>query len=160
TDHMLQFRKHLEGLLFEKAVVWSDQAIRRGERWENSLRARLKHADAALVLVTPDYLASSWCRRELSIVVAEQKAGRLRKLFWVLVEPSGWRGTELAAYQTWGFHIEEGLATISDTNARLRAVVRICEEIAAEMDAMSGQLDGDLLFVRNVIMDLAVEKSL
>src|SRR5688572_15920333 len=80
---MLLLRKHLEGLLFGKGTVWSDEAIPRGNRWETSLRGQLKKSDAALLLVTPDYLSSQWCRRELKIIADEQKAGRLKKVFWI-----------------------------------------------------------------------------
>ena len=97
---MLQFRKHLEGLLYGKGQVWSDEAIPRGVRWETRLRGQLKNSDAALLLVSPDFLASQWCRRELAIIATEPKAGRLKKVFWVQVEPSAWHGTELAAFQS------------------------------------------------------------
>ena len=60
---MLLLRKHLEGLLFGKGKVWTDEAIPRGNKWETSLRGQLKNSDAALILVNPDYLASTWCRR-------------------------------------------------------------------------------------------------
>jgi hypothetical protein len=159
-QHMLLFRRHLEGLLFGKAVVWSDQAIARGKKWETQLRAHLKHADAALLLVTPEFLASTWCRRELTLIASEQKAGRLKKVFWVQIEPCGWRGTELGAFQSWAFNMDEALSEIADANARARTVVRICEEVAAEMDAVGSQLDSDLVFVRQVIMDQAIDRGL
>src|SRR5688572_13082810 len=87
-EHMQLLKKHLEGALFGRGVVWSDEAIAHGSRWETRLRAQLKNADAALLLVAPDYLASAWCRRELKIIADEQRAGRLKKVFWIQIEPS------------------------------------------------------------------------
>ena len=110
--------------------------------------------------MTPDYLASTWCRRELKIIADEQKAGRLKKVFWVQVEPSCWRGSELASFQSWEFNLNEALTAIADIDARLRTVVRICEDIALEMDAVCAQLDSDLVFVREILVDHAIERGL
>ena len=107
--------------------------------------AQLKNADAALLLVTPDYLASAWCRRELKIIADEQKAGRLKKVFWIQIEPSVWRGTELAAFQSWDFNLAQALSEAADINAKHRTIVKICEDIAAELDAVSAQLDDNLV---------------
>jgi serine/threonine protein kinase len=158
--HMLLLRKHLEGLLYGKGKVWSDEAIPRGSKWETSLRGQLKNSDAALVLVTPDYLASTWCRRELTIISDEQKAGRLKKVFWIQVEPSCWRGSELASFQSWEFNLSEALTAIADVNTRRRVIVKICEDIALEMDAVCSQLDSDLVFVREILADHCIEKGL
>lgn len=157
---MLLIRKHLEGLLYGKGKVWSDEAIPRGDKWETSLRGQLKNSDAALVLVTPDYLASDWCRRELKIIANEQKAERLKKVFWVQAEPSCWRGSELASFQSWEFNLNEALTAIADPQVRLGTIVRICEDIALEMDAVSAELDSDLMFVRQILGDRAVERGL
>jgi hypothetical protein len=50
-EHMHLLRTHLEGALFGRGVVWSDEAIAHGSRWETRLRGQLKNADAALLLV-------------------------------------------------------------------------------------------------------------
>lgn len=157
---MLVFRRHLEGMLFGKADVWSDQAIPRGEKWEPVLLAGLKQAHAALILVTPDYLSSQWCRRELSLIamMMNNKETTMKKAFWVHVEPSGWRGTELAPFQSW--NTDEPLTTISDSNKRERAIVKICESIADEMDEVRRDLDSDFRFVQQVIRDRSIEKGL
>ena len=47
-----------------------------------------------------------------------------------------------------------------DVDARLRTVVRICEDIALEMDAVCAQLDSDLVFVRQILVDHAIERGL
>jgi len=157
---MLAFRKHLEGQLFGKATVWSDHAIPRGDQWENRLLAQLNHADVALVLVTPDFLASKWCRRELEHIVAMQKARRMKKVFWVQVEPSGWRHTELARLQSWESNLGTALSEIHDVNARERAIATICEEIASEVTAIGGGLHDDLLLVRQIVMDQSIERGI
>ena len=159
-QQMLVFRKHLEGLLFGRAKIWSDQAIPRGEKWESRLLSHLKLADAALVLVTPDFLASRWCRRELEHIASMQKTKDMKRVFWVQLEPSGWRQTELVNFQAWGPNLDQALSEISDNSARARAIASICEELAGEVLTLNSQLDNDLVFVRHVIEDQALEKGL
>ena len=153
---MLQFRKHLEGLLYKKGTVWSDQLIPRGTDWEAKLRAHVQQPDAALILVTPDFLASEWCRLEVALIASMQKEGRIKKIFWVQLELSGWRGTELASFQSWNFNIDEPLSAITDFHARERNIVKICEEIAVELDAVNKVLDSDFAFVRQIILDQSI----
>ena len=88
------------------------------------------------------------------------RAGRLKKVFWVQVEPSAWRGSELASFQSWEFNLNEALTAIVDGNAKLRTVVKICEDIAFEMDTVSEQLGSDLVFVRDILGDHALERGL
>jgi hemoglobin-like flavoprotein len=159
-EQMQLLKKHLEGALFGRGVVWSDEAIAHGSRWETRLRGQLKNADAALLLVAPEYLASQWCRRELKIIADEQKAGRLKKVFWIQVEPAVWRGTELAAFQSWDFNLSQALSEVPDVHLKHRTIVKICEDIAVELDAVSVQLDDNLTFVRQILVDEAVDHGL
>ena len=153
-DYMLIFRKHLEGLLFGKATIWSDEAIPRGKRWETALQAQIKRTDAALVLVTPDYLASTWCRKELAeIAKMEKDKTGSKRAFWVLVEPSGWRRTELTTIQTWDDYLKAPLTTLADPHQRELAIVKICEEIAQGIDTLRGDINPKYAFVRQVLKD-------
>jgi hypothetical protein len=53
--------------------VWSDEQIAVGSSWRSELRRAIERADAALVLVTPDLLASEFImREELPALVARQ----------------------------------------------------------------------------------------
>src|SRR3954465_8178377 len=77
--YMLMFRKHLGGMLLNKNVqVWSDQDISKGTGWESFLMGNGAQASSALVLATPDYLISPWCRLELKQLAAASRAGNLR----------------------------------------------------------------------------------
>ncbi|MBS0151383.1 MAG: TIR domain-containing protein [Nitrospira sp.] len=158
--HMLIFRKHLEGLLFRKATIWCDQDIPRGEKWEINLQAALNKADAALILVTPDYLASEWCRRELAQITLMHIKKRMKKVFWVQVAPAGWRGTELDSFQSWKFNVNQALTEIREANLRERTIVKICEDVALAMETVVRSLDSSFAFVRDVIMDHSIEKGL
>jgi TIR domain len=62
---------------------WDDQfldldpqrGITAGERWEKALHQAAGRCDAVLFLISPDWLASEWCRREFTI--AQQLGKRL-----------------------------------------------------------------------------------
>jgi hypothetical protein len=64
TPWMQLVKKHLEGMLLNRCVVWTDEAISPGTTWEEALRGNLSQAAAGLVLASPDYLVSPWCRKE------------------------------------------------------------------------------------------------
>jgi hypothetical protein len=78
---MLIFQKHLRGMLLNKTQVWSDRDISKGSHWDFLLKGNLKPANSALLLATPDYLISSWCRDELQRLSAAKRAGTLRGAF-------------------------------------------------------------------------------
>jgi hypothetical protein len=102
---MLIFRKHLTGMLLNKVQVWSDKDISKGTDWDSLLKGNLTLATSALILATPDYLISTWCRYELQQLSAAKRAGLLRKLFWVQLSPCGWQHTELAEFQAFAAEV-------------------------------------------------------
>lgn len=58
-----------------------DRGITAGERWERALNEAAQRCEAVIFLISADWLASSWCRREF------QLAQRLNKrIFGVLIE--------------------------------------------------------------------------
>jgi TIR domain len=57
---MLTFRRHLRGMLHNAVDVRVDLNIRGGTEWEQELNQQMNAARSALVLATPDYLASDW----------------------------------------------------------------------------------------------------
>jgi serine/threonine protein kinase len=148
---MLIFRKHLKGMLLDKVQVWSDQDISTGTDWNLLLEGNLNLASSALVLATPDYLISSWCRYELQKLSAAKRAGRLRNLFWVQLRPCGWQHTELAEFQA--FAAELAINESPDETRRQRAILQVCEQIATEMVRSITQKDIELSMVRRLLMN-------
>jgi hypothetical protein len=66
TVHMLEIRKHLTGLeAAGRAEVWVDRLISPGREWDTEIDSRLEVADIVLLLLSADYLASSYCRKEM-----------------------------------------------------------------------------------------------
>jgi hypothetical protein len=138
---MLIFRKHLTGMLLNNKVkVWSDQDISKGADWHYLLNGNINIANAALVLATPDYLVSSWCRYELKELSDAKRQGRLRNLFWVHLRPCGWQHTELAEYQAFG--AEVAINDSPDERMRQRAILQACQQIAIEIGRLIADRDG------------------
>ena len=151
--YMLIFRKHLKGMLLNKVQVWSDQEISKGTEWEAFLKGNLNQASSAVVLATPDYLISPWCRHELKQLAAARRARRLRNVFWVQLKPCGWQHTELAEFQSFESSIELAITELPDEMQRQRAILQACEHIASEIVRSTTEQDRHLAFVRRLLLD-------
>jgi serine/threonine protein kinase len=152
--YMLMFRKHLGGMLLNKNVqVWSDQDISKGTGWESFLMGNVAQASSALVLATPDYLISPWCRLELKQLAAASRAGNLRNLFWVELRPCGWQHTELADFQALERNGEQTITELPDETHRERAVLQACEQIALQIRRSIKEDDRHLASMRRLLLD-------
>jgi len=60
-----QLEKHLRVLARSRALtLWDDSMIKPGQNWRSSMIDALDNATVAVLLVSPDYLASDWIRHE------------------------------------------------------------------------------------------------
>ncbi|HSK78542.1 MAG TPA: toll/interleukin-1 receptor domain-containing protein, partial [Thermoanaerobaculia bacterium] len=108
------FRTHLapfaqEGLL----QVWSDEEIRATEDWDTRIRETIATADAAVLLVSPDLLASSYVTgTEIPLLIQAAESGKLHLAplflrqsnptipqFDVVDAATGQRGIRITKYQ-------------------------------------------------------------
>ena len=60
-----------------------DRGIAAGERWERALHAAATRCEAVVFLVSANWLASGWCRKEYELA-----RGLNKKLFAALIDPS------------------------------------------------------------------------
>ena len=148
---MRAFRKHLNGILLHDCAVWTDEDIAAGTTWEERLLGNLRQAAAGLVLVSPDYLVSPWCRRELKTLADAYKSKRLAAVFWVLLKPCGWKWTELSGLQAAHEPGDEGLLSVSEDPARDVKLLRCCETIANQLLPMLRGGDKSLAVVRGIL---------
>ena len=71
-----EFATHLENEIKGRepaSTVFQDESIGTGQVWPDVLRAKLAAADVLLVLVSPAYLLSEWCRKEFEQFVHKEK---------------------------------------------------------------------------------------
>lgn len=73
---------HLAPLVRDGLIdVWCDQAVAAGSDWERDIRHQLATADIVILLVTPDFVASSYCFEvELPEVLRRNEQEGLRVL--------------------------------------------------------------------------------
>ena len=79
--------------------LWSDKQIDAGSDWRAKIRDALAQADAAILLVSQDFLASEFIRNhELPSLLESVKSRRLR-LFLIPVGACTWRSAVLERFQ-------------------------------------------------------------
>jgi internalin A len=79
--------------------VWWDGRITPGQEWLTEIRGALNSARVAVLLVSPDFLASQFIlNEELPRILDRAKSGGV-VLFWCLVKNCLWKETPLKGYQ-------------------------------------------------------------
>ena len=104
--HVSDIRAHLERELQIKTgdkdlVVFQDRSkLEGGDRWSEKLENELQVADAFLLLLSPLWLTSNWCRKELQVYLSHGPAKEIERpiipLLWEETEATDARTREEA----------------------------------------------------------------
>jgi len=88
-----RLEKHLAMLKHEGLVeTWHDRRIEAGGELDNTIRRELERADIILLLVSADFLASTYCYTiEMQRAIERHKAGEAR-VIPVILRPCDWHG--------------------------------------------------------------------
>jgi hypothetical protein len=78
---------------------WDDTRLRTGQRWQSEIEQALASARIAILLVSPDFLASSFIQNEElpKLLAAEQERGLV--IMSVILKPCRFGNTALAQFQ-------------------------------------------------------------
>jgi hypothetical protein len=116
----------------ETFKVWSDSEIRPGDKWEQEINQNLASAKVAVLLVSPNFLASSFIAdNELPpLLDAAEKEGLT--IIWIPVSATAYKKTEIAKYQA--AHPPDKPLNGLNPADRDQAWVRICEAIEDAMN--------------------------
>ena len=123
-----ELRTHLKPYLRKDALTaWSDKQIKPGAVWFDKIKAALAKTSVAVMLVSPDFLASDFIHEhELGPLLGNAAAGGV-KILWVLIRDCSWRETPLKDYQS-VLPPEKPLAGMSKAK-RDTAWRKVCEAI-------------------------------
>jgi hypothetical protein len=99
---MQQLHTMMEPFLREaenEVVLWDDSRIQPGDRWEEEIRNSLRDAGIAVLLVSPQFLASNFIMdHEFPALLNGWRDGKV-KLLWVYLSACMYEETELAGIQ-------------------------------------------------------------
>jgi formylglycine-generating enzyme required for sulfatase activity len=110
-------------------AVWADTAIKPGQIWKEEIEKALERAKVAVLLVSPDFLASKFiAENELPPLLEANKTEGLT-ILWIPVRASHYRRTAIAAYQA----VHDPVKPLSGMSRARQdsALVRIVEAIEA-----------------------------
>ncbi|HEY4035924.1 MAG TPA: toll/interleukin-1 receptor domain-containing protein [Ktedonobacteraceae bacterium] len=96
-----ELRTHLAPYIRMEAVhVWDDTMIHPGTKWYEEITNALQSAKVAIVLVSPDFLASDFiARKEIPPLLKSAEQNGL-KMLSVILRPCAFLDTELAQFQS------------------------------------------------------------
>ena len=122
-----ELQKHLKPYVRNGSVTaWSDRQITPGSHWLPEIEAALASSKVAVLLVTPDFLASDFIHEhELGPLLKKAEKDEMR-IIWVPVRASAYNQTPLKNYQA-AIGPDKPLANMKAN--RDKAWVKICEEI-------------------------------
>ncbi|WP_298976564.1 toll/interleukin-1 receptor domain-containing protein [uncultured Roseobacter sp.] len=90
-EALSRLKVHLAGLKREGAITtWYDHEILAGDKLDDEISAELEAADLFLLLVSPDFIASSYCiEREMKRALERHETGDAR-VIPIIIEPCDW----------------------------------------------------------------------
>ena len=119
-----------------KIQVWDDTSIAAGSKWRDEIETALKEAKVAVLLVSPNYLASDFiAAQECPRLLAAAEAEGL-KVIWVAVSASAYLETDIKDYQA-ANDPTRPLDCLKPAKLN-EALVKICEAIRTAVDDMLG----------------------
>jgi hypothetical protein len=93
---------HLSNLEWQGIVSsWHDRKIVAGTEWDDEIKSRLDAADIILLLISPDFIASQYCRQvEIPQAMARHEAGE-GFVIPVILRPFYWNDAPFAKLQAY-----------------------------------------------------------
>ena len=87
-----ELRKFLKPLVRQQRLrIWDDTAIDAGNQWRDEIKRAFGAADVAILLVSPDFLASDFIAEQELPMLFEKARRKPGRLLWLAVRPSAFK---------------------------------------------------------------------
>jgi hypothetical protein len=128
---------HLSWLQREHGIeIWSDRDIAPGAKWHETIQSALDRAKVAVLLVSPDFLASDFITNNELPKMLQAAESEGMTLFWIPVRPSAYKRSPIRAFQS--AHAPEKPLSGLPGAERDQAFVDIGEKLAKALGLASG----------------------
>lgn len=123
-----KLQRMLKPLLRNNPIaVWDDTKIRPGAKWKDEIEKALNNADAAILLVSPNFLASDFITsKEVPELLGSAQTKGV-KIIWIPISDCLWTETDIANYQA-AYSPTTPLDSLEESEVN-SALVAICKEI-------------------------------
>ena len=123
-----ELQKHLKPFDINHLIsVWTDTKIKPGEEWYQEIQKALVTAKVAILLVSPNFLASDFINEEELPQLLDKAEKNGLTIFWIPISDSAYRETAIAKYQA--AHTPDVPLDDLSQAGRNKALVKICERL-------------------------------
>jgi Leucine-rich repeat (LRR) protein len=124
-----QLQKQLKPLVRNQSIItpWDDTQIQPGAEWRKEIDKALATAKVAILLVSPDFLASDFIANNELPPLLDAAENEGLTIIWIPIRYSSYEETEIAKYQA-AHSPSKPLASLSESD-RDQAWVTICQHI-------------------------------
>lgn len=136
AEWVKRLRTHLAPLLQDDQLdLWDDSKIQPGDDWRAEIRAALDSSSAAILLISPDFVASDFIRKNelLPLLEAAEKQGKV--ILPIHVRPSYLKGTPLERVQSFNTP-DQSLKALPEVESDA-LLVKVAERVDALIAAVS-----------------------